>query len=218
MLGKGLFSMWRFCTLITLFLCWSFPAYAQLVYSDVKNIVDDNCVVCHAADGPVSILPFESLADIKGKQARMKTAITSGEMPMGNPDFADTADGKKLVEWLTNGKDLSEPAQQPSLITKDPRLLTFAEVEPLIKSNCQICHSPGRQMARIPLVTLADMRRRAKNAWNILDVAEMPPNNPNFAYSVEGRVIMGWLRYGNDVSWRSPTGNNDDDIRPGDDD
>ena len=73
-------------------------------------------------------------------------------------------------------------------------------------------------MARIPLVTLADMRRRAKNAWNILDVAEMPPNNPNFAYSVEGRVIMGWLRYGNDVSWRSPTGNNDDDIRPGDDD
>lgn len=211
--------MWRLSTCFTVFICWSFPANAQSVYADVKGIIDDNCVVCHAAEGPVSILPFESLADIKGKQARMKNAITSGEMPMGNPDFADTADGKKLVEWLTNGRDLSEPNQQPSLITKDPRLLTFAEVEPLIKSNCQICHSPGRQMARLPLVTLADMRRRAKSAWNILDDAKMPPNNPNFAYSVEGRVIMGWLRYGNDVSWRSPTGNNDDDDnRPGDDD
>jgi uncharacterized membrane protein len=209
--------MLRFSNLITVFLCWSFPANAQSVYSDVKNIIDDNCVVCHAEDGPVSILPFETLVDIKGKQARMKNAITTGAMPMGNPDFAASVDGKKLVEWLINGSDLSEPTQQPSLITKDPRLLTFAEVEPLIKSNCQVCHSPGRQMARLPLVTLENMRRRAKSAWNILDAAKMPPSDPNFAYSIEGRVIMGWLRYGNDVTWRSPTGNNGDDDAPGDD-
>ncbi len=208
--------MWRISPIIPVFLCWSFPVHAQLVYTDVKNIVDDNCVVCHAADGPVSVLPFESLTEIKGKQDRMKRAVANGDMPMGNPDFSDSAEGKKLLDWLTNGKDLSEPSQQPSLITKDPRLLTFAEVEPLIKSNCQICHSPGRPMASLPLVTLANMRRRAKSAWNALDETKMPPTNRDFAYSVEGRVIMGWLRYGRDVTWRSPT-NNDDRI-PGDDD
>jgi hypothetical protein len=203
--------MSRFIAIVIAFIFWSFPALGQLVYSDVKIIIDDNCVVCHSADGPVSVLPFESLADIKGKQDRMKRAITNGDMPMGNPDFADTAEGKKLIQWLTNGSDLSEPSQQPSLLTKDPRLLTFAEVEPLIKSNCQICHSPGRPMARLPLVTIADMKRRAKSAWNQLDDAKMPPTNPEFAYGVEGRVIMGWLRYGRDVSWRLPTGGNDDD-------
>jgi hypothetical protein len=66
-------------------------------------------------------------------------------------------------------------------------------------------------MARLPLVTIADMKRRAKSAWNELDEAKMPPTNPEFAYSVEGRVIMGWLRYGRDVSWRTPTGGDDDD-------
>jgi uncharacterized membrane protein len=182
----------------------SWPSQAQLSYLDVKSIIDDNCVVCHAVDGVVDALPFQSLDQIRGKAERMKAAITTGRMPLGNPDFAETRDGQLLLDWLGNGADLYPPSstEPPPLITKDPRELTFADVEPILRENCQICHARGRPMAKLPLTSLNEVRSRAKKVWKALDRGEMPPNDPDFVYSIDGRVLMGWLRYGRDLgSW-----------------
>ena len=185
-------------------------ASAQIKYQDIKSIVDDHCVVCHSSDGPMNALPFESLVQIKGNQDRMFKAIENRVMPYGNPDFIDTDDGKKLILWLKTGSDLyDDPAPRSHLIDKDPRTLTFADLEPVIKSRCQICHAPGKAMAKIPLTSVANLKRRAKSAWKMLDEAEMPPNDSNFAFSVEGRALAGWLRYGSDVTWRDRRGDDD---------
>lgn len=180
------------------------PSQAQLSYPDVKSIIDTNCVVCHAADGPVDTLPFQTLDQIRGKAERMRAAIASGLMPLGDPDFGGTAEGQLLLEWLTNGSDLKPPAPPapPPLIMKDPRKLTFAEIEPILRENCQSCHARGKIMEKLPLTRLSEVQRRAKKVWRVLDRGEMPPNNPDFAFSVEGRVLSGWLRYGRDIgSW-----------------
>lgn len=206
-----------FLTMLTTL--WSATAAAEWLYPDVKQIIDDQCVVCHSSGGPMDSLPFESLQQIKGNQLRMANALREGRMPYGNPDFADTPDGLKLLAWLQSGADLNDPPPaEPRLIDKDPRKLRFADLEPILKSRCQICHSPGGRMARIPLTTIEHLRRRAKQAWNRLDDAEMPPGDPDFAFSAEGRALAGWLRYGEDVSWRLPNPGGDDDDRPGDDD
>jgi uncharacterized membrane protein len=211
--------MFKVFSLVLLAVVPSAPAAAQLLYADVKTIIDDNCVVCHTTGGAMDGLPFETLAQIKGNQDRMAKAIKEGVMPFGNPDFADTADGKKLITWLETGTDLKDPPPTaPRLIDRDPRTLRFADLEPVLKSRCQICHAPGRQMARIPLISLDNLRRRAKQAWNRLDDAEMPPGDPDFAFSADGRALAGWLRYGEDVSWRLPNPGGDDDPIPVDDD
>ncbi len=180
------------------------PLQAQLTYPDVKSIIDMNCVVCHAAGGPVDTLPFQTLDQIRGKAERMKAAIASGFMPLGDPDFGSTADGQLLLEWLTSGSDLKPPLPPgpPPLILKDPRQLTFAEIEPILRENCQSCHARGKIMAKLPLTSLSEVERRAKRVWKALDRGEMPPNNPDFAFSVDGRVLSGWLRHGRDIgSW-----------------
>lgn len=177
---------------------------AQLTYPDVKSIIDMNCVVCHAAGGPVETLPFQSLDQIRGKAERMRAAIASGRMPLGDPDFGSTADGQLLLEWLTSGTDLNPPVPPgpPPLILKDPRELTFADIEPILRENCQSCHARGKMMAKLPLTNVSEVRRRAKKVWKALDSGEMPPSNPDFAFSIDGRVLSGWLRHGRDLgSW-----------------
>lgn len=187
-----------------LFSLKALPLFAQLSYPDVKAIIDENCVVCHAAGGPVDVLPFQTLDQIRGRAERMKAALADGRMPLGNPDFKNTSDGRLLLEWLSSGVDLFPPApvEPPPLIMKDPRELTFSDVEPILRENCQICHARGKVMAKLPLTTLPEVRRRVEKVWKALDRGEMPPQNPEFIYSIDGRVLMGWLRYGRDLgSW-----------------
>ncbi len=195
----------RFALVLSMFLVlMARPSQAQLRYPDVKSIIDENCVVCHAAGGPVSALPFEDFEQIRGKAERMRAALAAGRMPLGDPGFRTTADGQLLLEWLTRGPDLYPPApvEPPPLILKNPRELTFADVEPILRENCQICHAKGKVMSKLPLTTLAEVARRSKKVWKALDKEEMPPNNPDFVTSLDGRVLMGWLRYGRDLgSW-----------------
>lgn len=198
-------------------------AFAQtttLEYADVKPLIDANCGTCHAPGRPASFFPFTTFAEIKGNHEAMLSAINDDYMPMGRPGFKDTPDGRRVVEWLAGGTDLyggTNPPDPgpPPLIMRDPRELTYAELKPLIDRHCVGCHNPDGRVPRRPLTNLAEVQRRASDMWKRLDTGRMPPNDPEFRFSLEGRALMGWLRYGRDVN---PVGAGDDDGVIGDDD
>ncbi len=194
-----------------------------LTYPDVKPIVDARCAgPCHNGDGSAFFLPFQEFGEIKGNDAQMIRMIETDQMPQGEaPGFKTSADGKKLLEWLKTGKDLHPaPSDQcpapppPHILMKDPRVLTYQDVKPIIDRHCVGCHNPDGRMARKPFTTLAGIRRHAADAWERLDEGRMPEGDAEFRFTAEGRALMGWLRFSPELV--GGVGGDDDGV--GDDD
>lgn len=80
-------------------------------YADTKVIIDTKCASCHAKHAS-----YGTLAGIKaGIPSKLKDRITAtgtgaglSYMPQADTTgaFQSTAEGKILIEWLTNGADL----------------------------------------------------------------------------------------------------------------
>lgn len=78
-------------------------------YDSVKTIMDTTCGGCHDSlktlAGIKTSIPAKLAAAIKGEAYQGKTYPA---MPSGDTKYAfrDSADGKKLLDWLANGSDL----------------------------------------------------------------------------------------------------------------
>ena len=75
------------------------------------------------------------------------------------------------------------------------------DVRPILKSRCVGCHGPETQEANIRLDNLpTDLvkNRRAAENWhevlNVLDAAEMPPDDEEQLTSEERRILTSWVR------------------------
>ncbi len=75
-------------------------AAEAVTYKDVAPILTDACNSCHASDvayGNV-VLDSEDLL-LKNKDAVLE-AVSSGSMPLGQPEFKDSPEGQKLLNYL----------------------------------------------------------------------------------------------------------------------
>lgn len=85
-------------------------ATSAYTYTDTKAIVDTHCASagCHAAGSVNKALT--TLAEIKAVTAtKMLTRIRATDatrMPQDNANFATSADGQVLIDWLEGGADL----------------------------------------------------------------------------------------------------------------
>ena len=75
------------------------------------------------------------------------------------------------------------------------------DVRPILKSRCIGCHGPDTQEANIRLDNLAtDLvnNRPAAENWhevlNVLDAAEMPPEDEEQLTTEERRILTTWVR------------------------
>ena len=75
------------------------------------------------------------------------------------------------------------------------------QVQPLIKSRCNVCHGQGKQEAQLDLGKLASPRSLAENSriWRLvrrrLEAGEMPPEDAPAPLSAQERkVLVGWIR------------------------
>jgi len=198
---------------------------SSLLYTDVKPVLDGTCVPCHNPRGQAGFLPLTALAEVKGNEAYMISAIETDYMPMdAAPGFKTSEGGKRLLEWLKGGTDLGHPpSAPPHILMKDPRELRYADVKPIIDRHCTGCHAPGGRMARKPLTTLDGIKRHVRDAWEQVDKGLMPQGNAEFRFTADGRALMGWLRYAPDAGGPrsgapTPGGDDDDGVAPGDDD
>jgi uncharacterized membrane protein len=75
-----------------------------LKFADVKSISDTKCVSCHNASSNNGVILLTA-DNWKTHKVKALSAVESGQMPPTG-SIADSADGKRLIEWLKGGEDL----------------------------------------------------------------------------------------------------------------
>lgn len=80
----------------------------DLTYTDLKPIIDRNCVGCHNPQGQMRKRPFTTLAEIKRNAKRMWDRLDEGKMPLNKPEWRFTEEGRTLIGWLRYGRDVNQ--------------------------------------------------------------------------------------------------------------
>lgn len=75
-------------------------ASAASTYAEVETIVADACLSCHAADVAYGDIVLETEADLTAQAAAVLAVLEVGAMPLGNPEFKDSAEGQALIAYL----------------------------------------------------------------------------------------------------------------------
>jgi hypothetical protein len=68
-------------------------------YAEVAPLLTGACRPCHWGS-------FDSLEKVKRNREAMRAMIADGRMPQGAPTWKDTADGQKVLTFLTSSPDL----------------------------------------------------------------------------------------------------------------
>ena len=79
---------------------------STLKYSDVKDIIENRCTSCHYAGSPLR-KPLTNVEQIRDERDAAIAYLLAKTMPDAAPEFAGSAEGKKLFEWLCAGSDLT---------------------------------------------------------------------------------------------------------------
>jgi hypothetical protein len=73
---------------------------ASLKFADVESIAIANCAKSGCHDGARRLFPLKTREDFLQKKPLPLESIQSGDMPLDNPSFKDSADGQKLIQYL----------------------------------------------------------------------------------------------------------------------
>jgi uncharacterized membrane protein len=165
-------------------------------YPQMKELIDKSCARCHNADGLADFLPFESFADIKPVIKKMAAALQTGKMPKDNATFNATADGQRLLTWLTSGEDLFPPTQQAD---------TYATMKTIVDDNCKKCHNADGLADFLPFETFTDVKTNVNKMTAALQTGKMPKDNLTFNTTVDGKRLLTWLTSGSDLHSAPPT-------------
>ena len=76
------------------------PPSTTLKFADVEPIVLANCAKSGCHDGVRRLFALKTREDFLKRKPMPLDALSSGDMPADNPDFRDSDDGKKLIQYL----------------------------------------------------------------------------------------------------------------------
>lgn len=126
----------------------------ELGFNTVKNrVLRPSCIGCHGDGGGVNLESYEKVrANLEGIR---KTALLNQSMPKRPVPPLSSYQMGLLNAWLEAGAPLSAPEDEPS---PPPLLPTYESIRAnVLVPKCLICHSPGKAVARVPLVTIDDL-------------------------------------------------------------
>jgi hypothetical protein len=69
-------------------------------YSEIRPIIAHTCGGCHGS-------AFDGIDAVRQRRDTMLRVITSGRMPRGNPEWRDSADGRKVIDFLEQSPELA---------------------------------------------------------------------------------------------------------------
>jgi mono/diheme cytochrome c family protein len=126
---------------------------SELAFANVYGrVIRPNCVGCHGNGGGINL---ESYANVKANLSKIyQAAITERKMPKAPNAPLDLG---LLNAWIQAGAPETAPGEEPGP-TPIPLGPTFASIKyNILDAKCVLCHSPGKPVARIPLVTQDDL-------------------------------------------------------------
>ena len=148
--------------------------------NDIQPIVNTSCTSCHNGPRASGGIALETEDQILKLNARIKSVVSNGQMPIGEPTFAASPEGKKLLTWLAS--------------QAEPQLSWDKDIKPIVAANCSTCHGTVQPSAGLVLETEAQMLKLNLSITNVVTKGQMPAGNPDFATSVEGKKLLTWLK------------------------
>jgi mono/diheme cytochrome c family protein len=77
---------------------------AEPTYAEIAPILQANCLSCHGAVRPRKGVRLDTEAFARQNAGRAAGELQQGAMPPRRPDFARSADGQRLLQWLNSAK------------------------------------------------------------------------------------------------------------------
>ena len=158
----------RVATIFTALIVLSVPPVdaAEPHWPAVASLLRDRCVSCHAgvfAPMALSLVSHGELlagsyngavvvpGDVPGSPlVRRIRGEALPRMPLDGPPFL-SADEIALIEgWIAAGAPLDGTVDPEPVAPEDDGVVTFADVEPILKQRCIVCHSDNSRMAAPP--------------------------------------------------------------------
>lgn len=156
------------------------PTLALSWETDIKPIVSDNCGGCHnAADASGGVI-LESQEQVLKLKASIITVLNEGSMPLGDPGFGSSEQGKKFLDWLET---------QP-----DPVSYYVSTIQPIITTNCLKCHTRTKAKGGYAFDSQAQVEAARQIIASEVSRGSMPKGNRTFKNSPEAKVLLNWIK------------------------
>jgi uncharacterized membrane protein len=95
----------------------------------------------------------------------------------------------------SSANSTSCPTEHPTTCPS-PEPSYSAEVGPILKNHCVVCHAPGGVEASKPLTTQAEVASRKGEVFNQVYACNMPPAGQPPLSTEERNVLFEWLNCG----------------------
>jgi len=156
------------------------PAPVVSWETDIKPIVTDNCGGCHNSADPSGGVVLESQDQVVKLKASIITVLNDGSMPLGDPGFGSSEDGKKFLDWL---------AVQP-----DPVSYYDSTIKPIIIASCLKCHTKTKAKGGYAFDTHAQVEAARRIIASEVSRGSMPQGNRTFKNSPEAKLLLNWIK------------------------
>jgi uncharacterized membrane protein len=112
-----------------------------------------NCASCHGNSGGVNLQTYESVkANLAGIT---RTVFVTKTMPKSPGQSLNSDQLGLLNAWIQAGAPETAPNEE---LGTTPVTAEFESIRTnILVPKCQICHAPGKPVARIPLITKEDL-------------------------------------------------------------
>jgi uncharacterized membrane protein len=146
----------------------------------IKPIVTDNCGGCHNATDASGGVILETQEQVVKLKSSIITVLNEGSMPLGDPGFGSSEDGKKFLDWLS---------AQP-----DPVSYYDSTIKPIITTNCLKCHTKTKAKGGYAFDTQAQVEAARRIIASEVSRGSMPQGNRTFKNSPEAKVLLNWIK------------------------
>lgn len=75
-----------------------------------------------------------------------------------------------------------------------PALTWETDIQPIVESNCSVCHSGAQPSGEIHLETKEDVLKLKATIIQVVSQGVMPEGDPDFGTSADGKKFLDWLK------------------------
>ncbi|WP_377507659.1 c-type cytochrome domain-containing protein [Octadecabacter sp. R77987] len=143
------------------------PTFAQSpLWPDVSALLTERCVSCHAGEfAPLGLALDSHEGVLAGSEngpivvpgdvaeSKLPTRLREGEqpqMPLDGPPFLEPDEIALIEAWIAEGAQLDAPAGVVEEPPVDDGIVTFSDVDAILRQRCIVCHSDNSRYPSPP--------------------------------------------------------------------
>lgn len=143
------------------------PSIGQTpLWPEVSSLLSERCIACHSGEfAPLGLSldshegvlggsengPVVSPGDVTASElSRRIRGESQPQMPLDGPPFLDPAEIALIEAWIAAGAQLDGDIEPNKIPPIDDGIVTFTDVDSILKQRCIVCHSDNSRLSAPP--------------------------------------------------------------------